>query len=59
MFFHFDRYTINLNQIAEIEWMEADEEIPAYASVTLTNDNQYDIEGDDCERLKRVVGLIK
>ncbi len=44
-------HTINLNFISEVEWKEE------YATVTMSNGNQYDFEEEDLEALKKFLGM--
>lgn len=46
-------YTLNLNQISEIDWTN-----DGYATVKMATGAEYDIdEGDELKKLKKMLGL--
>jgi hypothetical protein len=54
MFFHYDCFTLNLNQIVHIIWDES--EVQKCANVTMTNGEQFDIDGEYYKLFEKAVG---
>lgn len=46
-------YTINVNQISEIDWTEGDEE----ATATMASGQEYTFEAEDYWALRQILGL--